>query len=258
MRSAPTITSRAGGHGGVARANAAIRSGSRRRLKIDPTKSTSGSRLASVRPAGDRVRHAGRDDADAAGIDAEARLRAPRRENSESVKTTAARRGGAPGQPAAAQAFARPEPLRVGGERDVVNRHRERHAEAERRRVGRREEDVGPVARHRAAQRRLLPPRAAAAGRRSRELGRARREVRAAAAPACRGRTAAWPASGRAVQRAQQLAEIAADAGRVARAARARRRRCAAAASRASTGRLATSDRGAVGVVEAGGARVPA
>ena len=72
----------------VAAANDAMRVGSRRRLKIEPTKSTSGSRRPApgarwVTPGGiTRTRSAGTD----------SRSRISRRENSESVKTTSAAR----------------------------------------------------------------------------------------------------------------------------------------------------------------------
>ncbi len=135
----------------VARAKAAIRSGSRRRLKSEPTKSTSGSRrLVAAAPDSGRVTPGGMTRSAAASTPS--RVSISRRENSESVNTTAARVRGAPRQPAPPQAFARTEPFRVRDERDVVDRHRQRHR---RRRAAR----CRPARRRRRANRRITARR---------------------------------------------------------------------------------------------------
>ena len=135
------MTSRASGRSAVARANAAIRSGRRRRLKSDPTKSTRRSRrrarradaflrrVASRRAAITRTRSWRTADV----------FQSPPRElriGQDHLRRAAAARMASTRR---RTPFARPEPLRVRDERDVVNRHRQRHAEPKRRRVGRRE-----------------------------------------------------------------------------------------------------------------------
>ena len=79
------MTSRASGRVARRRANAVISAGSRRRLKIEPTNSTSGSRGARGRGDG-AARHARRNDADRDRRDTDSRSTISPRENSESVK----------------------------------------------------------------------------------------------------------------------------------------------------------------------------
>ena len=110
VRSSPTISSDASGCVARACANARIRSGTCRRLKIDPTYSTRGRRgnpaLGKSRrsrcPAGSR----GSRSADAEPLDDLAR------ENSESVTTARAALAARRGQPAPADAFAQPRTTR--------------------------------------------------------------------------------------------------------------------------------------------------
>ena len=155
------MTSRASGELAVASANAAISWGSRRRLNTEPTKSTSGSApgarvirrcrgltpgaITSTRPESSRMWRT-----------------ISSREKFESVNMHRRCPRRAARQPAAPQPLARPEPLGMREERDVVDRERQRHARgrAGRCRRARRTTSSGSC-RRAGAQGRLLPPCAA-------------------------------------------------------------------------------------------------
>ena len=220
----PTMTSRASGRARASPRERRDQSGSWRRLKIEPTNSTSGSRGArrprragASRPAGST-----HDPVDGA---TDSRSTISPRENSESVRIRlrGARRLAREQPPA--RAFARREPLGVRDERDVVDGDDERHAAA-------RAARCRPARRRRRADRR--GPRGAGASAPTTCRGRCRRSPRAWARRSGSASTKRQRlrrvqhelvARASAVDRpsAQQLAEVAADAGRLAAAARARR-----------------------------------
>ena len=156
VRFSPTISSRLPGTcGATRRTNASIRRSTWRRRKIEPTKSTSGSRVASraiddarLRPSGTTVMRS-RGDAEMPHDLVAGELRVGEHD------ACASRRPG--GQRPSSAPFARAEPLGVGGERDVVNRQRDRAGRRERRAVARREQHVRAIARQMRAPASTVP-----------------------------------------------------------------------------------------------------
>ena len=121
--------------------------------------------------------------------------------------------GRLPRQPAAARAFAQPEPLRVRDEREIVDGDDDRRGEPERSGVGGREPDVEMIGGDGARYLHLFPPGAAAAGdRRVPETGGASSDSSIGSGSVEHEFVRPRALVGRPLP--QQAAEIAADAGR--------------------------------------------